>query len=167
MSLLKVDDVLLEGVVRGTLRGLEMASVTPAPVGASRFFMASRPVSVLVGLTGQCNGQVALNLSERGLLHLAGRMLMEDSIELGEAAFDSIMEVGNLVAGSIKEELRGTAFEADQLTVPSLVLGASYSIFYARGMSSVAVEFEIEELPVTFDRDRFFTTSVSVIRRAA
>lgn len=167
MSLLRVDPLLLDGIVRGTMRGLEMASVAPSPVGASRFFTATQPVSVLVGLTGQCNGHVAINLSERALLHLAGRMLMTDRVELGEEAFDSIMEIGNLVAGSIKEELRGTEFESDQLTMPSLVLGASYGIYYARGLSSVSVEFELEELPMTFDRARFFTTSVSLVRRAA
>lgn len=167
MSLLKVDEVLLDCVVRGTLRGLEMADVVPAPVGASRFFQSSRSLSVLVGLTGQCNGQVAINLSERAVLHLAGKMLMEEQTQLGEDAFDSIMEIGNLIAGSIKEELRGTPYETEQLTVPSLILGASYSVFYSRGISSVSVEFEIEELPVAYDRDRFFTTSVSVIRRAA
>ncbi len=167
MSLLKVDEVLLDCVIRGTLRGLEMASVAPSPVGASRFFQATRSLSVLVGLTGRCNGQVAMNFSERAVLHLAAKMLMEDKIEMGEEAFDSIMEIGNLVAGSIKEELRGTDYAAEQLTVPSLILGASYNVFYARGLSSVSVEFEIEELPVAYDRDRFFTTSLSLIRRAA
>jgi CheY-specific phosphatase CheX len=167
MSLLQVDDTLLEAVVRGTLRGLEMANVQPPPVGASRFFNATRPISVMVGLTGPCNGQLTLNFSERSMLFLAGKLLMEELGELNEEAVDSIMEIGNLVAGSVKEELVGTPYETESISVPSLILGASYSVHYARGLSTVSVEFELEELPLALHRDRFFSTSLSLLRRAA
>ncbi len=51
--------------------------------------------------------------------------------------------------------------------MPSLVLGASYNVFYTRGITSVAVEFELEDIPVTFQNDRFFTACISLMRQLA
>ena len=167
MTSLQVDQTLLEAVIKGTTAGLSMAGIAPPPVGASRFFDARRPVSVIIGVVGDNNGSVTVNMSEDAMLWLAGKMLLDDGLEANEEAMDAILEVGNLVAGAIKEELTGTEHEAQNISVPSIIMGAAYSVMYTRGMNTVTVEFELEDMPLSKMSDRFMTTTISLMRKVA
>ena len=165
MTALKVDQTLLESVIKGTTVGLQMTGIVPPPVGASCFFDSRRTVSIMVGVVGNNNGNVTLNMSERAMLWLAGKLLFEDQTEVNEESIDAIMEVANMVAGAIKEELVGTQFEAANISVPSMIWGAAYSVVYTRGMNTVTVEFELEEMPLSMLGDRFFTVTLALMRR--
>ena len=167
MTALKVDPTLLESVIKGTTVGLQMTGIVPPPVGASCFFDSRRTVSIMVGVVGQNNGNVTLNLSERAMLWLAGKLLFEEQTEVNEESIDAIMEVGNMVAGAVKEELVGTPFEAENISVPSMIWGAAYSVVYTRGMDTASVEFELEEMPLSMMGDRFFSVTVALMRRVA
>ena len=167
MSALKVDPTLLDAVIKGTHVGLQMTGITPPPVGASCFFDSRRTVSIMVGVVGQNNGSCTVNVSEKAMLWLAGKLLFEEQTEVNEESIDAIMEVGNMVAGAIKEELVGTQFEAANISVPSMIWGASYNVVYTRGMSTVTVEFELEDMPLSMLGDRFFTVTLALMKRVA
>ncbi len=164
---LTIDNRLLSCVIEGTQNGLLMAGVSPPPVGASRFYATHRDISVIVGLCGGQNGTMTLNISQNAMLYLAGKLLFEEQTEVTEENFDAICEVGNMVAGCTKEALAEAGFDVTNISVPSLVLGANYSVYYTRGIETVSVEFELEEIPVTFQRDRFFSATVSLLRQVA
>ncbi|MCC6408900.1 MAG: chemotaxis protein CheX [Planctomycetes bacterium] len=164
-SFLLIDDVLLRACVEGTTEGLSMTGIVPPPVGASRLFQATRPISVIVGLVGKNNGSMTLNLSERGMIYMVGKLVGEEPKELDESCFDAISEIGNMVAGRVKDLLAGTSYEMEHISVPSMVLGANYNVYYTRGMSTVSVEFELEDIPVMHHKDRFFSTSISLLQR--
>jgi len=162
---LELDEELLAAVLDGTERGLQMTGLRPPAIGASRFTTGQRPIAVLVGLVGRNSGSVTLSMSERAMLFIAGKLLGEDQVAPNEANLDAIMEIGNQVAGSIKENLGNTSFDVQVISVPSLILGASYSVHYARGLSTLSVDFELSEIPITFYQDRIFTVTVSLMRR--
>lgn len=166
-SQLSIDQTLLECVIEGTKTGLQMAGVDPPPVGASRFYSTTRDISVLVGLCGGSNGTMTLNISEKGMLYLTSKLLFEEQTEPNEENFDAICEVGNMIGGCIKEALAGKGYDVENISVPSLILGANYNVFYTRGIETVSVEFELEDIPVTFQRDRFFSATVSLLRKIA
>ena len=111
MSSLQLHPILLEAVIRGTAEGLSMTGLQPPPVGASRFYTASRPISVMVGMVGKTNGTCAISMSERALLHVAGSLLGEQRNQVDHEVIDAIGEIGNMVAGRVKELLTGTTFE--------------------------------------------------------
>ena len=163
-SALKLDPLLLNALVNGTKSGLEMCGVNPPPVGATRFFSATRPIAVLVGLIGKANGTITVNMTERGMLHLAGALLCEEQTAANETVFDGIMEIGNMIAGGVKESLADSEYAISNITVPSLVLGASYDVYYTRAINIVSVEFEIEEIPIEFHKERFFSTTISMMQ---
>jgi CheY-specific phosphatase CheX len=142
-----------------------MTGISPPPVGATRFFSATRPISVIVGLAGKNNGSMTLNLSERGIFYLTSRLIGEEQKEVDESSFDAIAEIGNMIAGHVKDLLAGTKYETEHISVPSLVLGANYNVYYTRGMSSVSVEFELTDIPVTYHTDRFLSSTVSLLQR--
>lgn len=162
---LNLDAVLLEAAIAGTKTGLEMCGIDPPPVGATRFFSATRPIAVLVGLVGKANGTVTVNLSERVMLLLAGALMCEELTRPNETAFDGIMEIGNMIAGGIKESLAGSEYEVEKITVPSLILGASYDVYYTRGIDIVSVEFEMPKIPIEYHKERFFSTTISLMQK--
>ncbi len=167
MSSLQLDPILLEAVIRGTAEGLSMTGLQPPPVGASRFYTASRPISVMVGMVGKTNGTCAISMSERALLHVAGALLGEERKTVDHEVIDAIGEIGNMVAGRVKELLTGTTFEMENISMPSVIMGASYSLHFARGMHVVSVDFELGDLPLCDAKDRFFTVTLSLLRRVA
>lgn len=164
---LEVEPILLSAVIEGVHEGLAMTGLTPPPVGASKLFGSSRSLAVIVGLCGRSNGTLTLNMTERGMLHLAGSLIGEEQTAINEENLDAIGELGNMVAGCVKDCLMGTDFELTNISVPSLILGANYDFYLTRGFSTVSVEFELEKIPIAFQRDRFFSATVSLLRRVA
>lgn len=162
---LEIEPLLLDAVIRGTREGLEMTGLNPPPIGASKYCTASRSISVVVGLVGRTNGSVTLSMSERAMLHIAGRLLGEEKAVLDEMAFDAIGEVGNMIGGRIKEVLIGSDYESDNISVPSVIIGQSYNVHYTRGMHTLSVEFELTDMKFSDMKERFFTTSLALLRR--
>lgn len=160
---LNIDQTLLSTAIQGTIHGLQMTGVEPIPVGASRISRARHGLSVIVGLVGKNSGSMQLNLSEPAMLYLAGQLIDEVQTEVDEENIDAIMEVGNMVGGSIKEFLLDTEYGIDQISLPSMIAGQSYSVMYARGILTASVEFEIAEMPVTSFSDRYFSTTISLL----
>lgn len=161
---LGVDPVLLEAIIIGTRGGLEMADIIPAPIGASRHNNSRHAITVLVGLIGHHSGALALNVSDSMMKHMASQLLGEAISHLSEAAIDAILEVGNMIAGGIKGHLEGSGYTLSHISLPSLVVGQSYSMVYARGIQSVTVEFEVPGLPFDPLNEQFFSTTVSLLR---
>jgi CheY-specific phosphatase CheX len=163
-NLLHVDHQLLSALIAGTRSGLEMTGIVPEPVGASRLTQARHAITVMVGLVGKHSGNMALNLSEVGMMFVAGRLLGTPVTELNEDSIDAIMEVGNMIGGAIKGPLRNTGYAISNISLPSLIFGRSVSMVYARGIKTVSVEFEICELPFNTMNDRFFSTTISLLQ---
>lgn len=164
---LKIDDTLLRCVIQGTIEGLSMTSIVPKPVGASSLIHATRTYSVLVSLYGQRNGSMTLNFTDHNLIYLAAKLMGEDidpSAQVEEDTLDVACEIGNIIAGRYKDLLSGTPYKFDQISLPALIVGASYNLYHSRGITSAAVEFEIEEVPVMRIKDKFFTSAISMMK---
>ena len=163
---LKIDEKLLECVVRGTKEGLSMTQLDPDAVGASRFNAWSGDLSVIVGLHGaKESGNMTINLSERTGLFLASRLMGEELKEFNEDGVDALCEIGNMVAGRLKELLNGTEYAFHAISLPALIFGANYSLYHVKNINALAVTFELAEIPVFQIRDKFFTTSVALLRQ--
>lgn len=159
-----VDPTLLKAVVRGTNVGLQMTHTKIVPIGTSRLTTARHSITVMVGLVGVHSGNIALNLSEAAALHLATGLLGSPVTEINEDCVDAIMEIGNMVAGGIKTALVSTGFAMANISLPSLVLGQSYSMAYARGIQAVSVEFELQQMPFSTMNARYFSSTLSLLR---
>ncbi|MCC7014556.1 MAG: chemotaxis protein CheX [Planctomycetes bacterium] len=164
---LEIEPILLDAVIRGTREGLEMTGLNPPPIGASRYCTASRAISVVVGLVGRTNGSVTLSMGERTMLHIASKLLGEEHHSIDEMTFDAIGEVGNMIGGRVKEVLIGTPYESENISVPSVIMGQSYNVHYTRGMHTLSVDFELTDMPFNDLKERFFTTSLALLRRVS
>ncbi|MEE9386074.1 MAG: chemotaxis protein CheX [Nannocystaceae bacterium] len=162
--MLQVDTTLLSAVITGTVGGMSMTGIKPVPVGASRYSASRHSHAVMVGLVGRSSGSVSLNMSESGMLFLAGQLMGEPAHHLDEDAIDAAMELGNMTAGCIKEELVATEYDVSAISLPSLIIGSSYAVMFARGIITLSVEFEIGDVPVTQSNERLFCTTISLLR---
>ena len=160
---LNINRTLMDCVIRSTISGMSMTGIEPDPIGASRYNTASRDLSVIVGLHGQCNGNMTLNLSETTANYLAGRLIGEEISVMSEDTIDAVCEIGNMVAGRFKEELMGTEFQFDTISLPALIFGANYDLYHLKNITTAAVTFELREMSVLRVGDRFFTTSISLL----
>jgi CheY-specific phosphatase CheX len=161
---LSIDEKMVNTIVEATIAGLSMTEVVPVPVGASRISTARHELSVIVGLVGRNSGNMTLNLSKTAMLFLAGRLMEQPQSEVSEENIDAVMELGNMLAGCVKEQLLGSEYGIEKISLPSLIAGQRYNVMYARGILTVSVEFEITEMPVTTFSDRYFSATVSLLR---
>jgi CheY-specific phosphatase CheX len=86
LSCLDIDPVLLSAIVKGVVEGLAMTDIVPPPVGASRLVSTSRPIAVVVGMVGRCNGSLTLSFDERTMLFIAGALMGEPQKEVASPA---------------------------------------------------------------------------------
>ena len=126
---------------------------------------ASRNVSVLVGLLGDYTGTMALNVLDRAAALLAGALLGEEDREFDEETLDGIGEIGNMIAGGVKDLMKGTQMAFSNIACPAVVMGASYDLYYSAGFTTACVEFEISEIPLVYVSDRVFSVSMSLMKR--
>jgi CheY-specific phosphatase CheX len=121
----------------------------------------------MIGLVGDSNGTVTINMSDRAMLFLAGKLLFEDQSEINEDNVDAICEIGNMIAGCVKEALTDSEHRVENISVPSLIFGAAYDVHYTRGIDTCTVEFSLAEMPNAFFDDKIFTVTISLLRRVA
>ena len=163
-KLLKLDEIMLDRTIRATLEGLEMAGVVPNAVGASRVGTMPREVSVIVSLIGSSNGSLMLKVSKKCAAFLASRLLDEESYEFTDDTLDGICEIGNIIAGSAKRLLLDTEYAFQSISCPALVMGHNYDVHHYQGMTVVAVEFELTELPRIHMNERTFSVSIALMK---
>ena len=51
------------------------------------------------------------------------------------------------------------------LLAAALSAGASYTVHYPRGLTTLSVDFELTDLPITYYKDRIISVTVSSMRR--
>ena len=158
-----IDIDLFGAVIEATGVGLQMASVEPRPVGCSVLTNARHELTVLVGLTGRYSGNLAINLSKEALLFVTSNFLDDQQLDLSDDNVDAIMEIGNMIAGSAKTILLKTRYRIDAISLPSMVLGQSHNMMFARGIEGVTVQFEVRGMPLRTLEGRYFTTTISLL----
>jgi CheY-specific phosphatase CheX len=166
MPQLAVDACLLSSVIKSTIEGLGMCGIEPKAVGATCFSASRNPMSIIVGLVGRTSGSITLNMTEKGMLFLVSKLLCEEFDTVDEDTIDGIMEIGNMVAGRMKVNLEGTEYQVSNVSLPSIIFGPGFQVLYSRGINTVGVEFELEDMPFSLLNDRFFTATVSLLRGA-
>jgi chemotaxis protein CheX len=163
---LAVDPVLVNAIVAAAEGAFSMMGIQPLAVGASRMSTARHNLSIMVGLVGRNSGGMTLNLSPAALFFIAERMTDTPHLALSEENIDALMELGNMVAGCLKEQLLSTDHRVDHISLPSMIAGQRYDVLYARGINTISVEFELAEMPVTAFADRYVSVTVSLLRAA-
>jgi len=159
-----IEPILLDAIIDSTVEGLTMADITPSPIGFSRVSSPSEHVTCIVGLGGRVTGTLSLNASSPAIIHIVNGLLGSDMTDLSDDALDGIMEVGNIIAGCLKAQLANSPFQVDQITLPSIVFGANLGVYHPRNIVTASVKFELPGLPARYVFDRYFSTTVALLK---
>ncbi|MFT5284016.1 MAG: CheY-specific phosphatase CheX [Planctomycetota bacterium] len=166
-NVLQLNQSLVSGIIEGTNLGLQMTGVEPIPIGATAFSPTPSDISVTVGLIGRSNGSLTLNLSKQAMFYLTGQLLCEQVNEESEDVYDAVMEIGNMVGGCVKDILAESEFQLTHISVPSLIMGSNYNVYFSRGITNVSIIFEMPEFKTVAESSRYFTVTVSLLRQIA
>ena len=74
-SLLKIDDQLVQVIVKCTHDGLMMAGLKPEPIGMSKLLRSDGNVSSIIGFVGPISGSLIINTTDSVACFMAGRMV--------------------------------------------------------------------------------------------
>jgi chemotaxis protein CheX len=111
----------------------------PLPAGST----ISCNLSGLLGLAGDLRGTLALHWPLMVAQDVTGKLLGEVAVYPEADITDAMAEVTNMIAGGIK-----TAFSAEgktlELSIPSTVLGRSFTIRGSSSSTHLVVPFRVE-----------------------
>ena len=114
-----------------------------------------RDVTALIGLSGPARGIVALSFPAGTALSMVSAMLGTDLRTLDDTVCDAVAEMVNIVAGSAKAKFCAGDGAPIELSLPTIVRGADYSVEYPFRTTWLDVPFTSELGPfvmrVTFE----------------
>lgn len=109
---------------------------------------SSGELTAMVGLAGQLCGLVTLQCSAKSAAAMASQMLGAQIQQGDREMFDAVGEITNMVAGNFKNKLTGIS-EKCMLSVPTVVMGSSYSCRSMADKPPLQVMLLFEGAPVT------------------
>lgn len=163
-ALLQLDEQLVAVMVKCTRDGLMMAGLKPMPIGLSKLLQSKGNVSSIIGFVGPISGSMFINTTDAVACFMASRMLGETLTALDNQVLDGLSEIANIIAGQAKAALSSTEYKFDRISVPSVIVGNSYSISHYRGMTSMSVEFELPEMPMKPGERGTFSVNLSLMK---
>lgn len=108
---------------------------------------SSGELTAMVGLAGQLCGLVTLQCTAKSAASMASHMLGAEIRQGDRQMFDAVGEITNMVAGNFKNKLTGIS-EKCMLSVPTVVMGSSYSCRSMTDTAPLQVMLTFEGAPV-------------------
>ncbi len=116
-----------------------------------------RDIMALIGLSGPARGTVALAFPSATALAMVNSLLGTDTRVIDETVSDGIAELVNIVAGSAKAKLTQGGGAPIDLSLPTVVRGANWSVDHPSKSVWLEVPFQSDmgdfSLRVTFESD--------------
>lgn len=105
-------------------------------------------VASMVGLTGAFPAVLTMRCSSRSAARMALLMLGIDSENAGQAMWDAVGEISNMVAGNFKHLVDGLE-QGCFLSIPTVITGADYRM-QAMASDDLHLAFLFEGEPIVF-----------------
>ncbi len=105
-------------------------------------------ISGVIGLSGNAEGTVVLNISREVALKAASTMLMTELTEIDEDVIDAIGELTNMIAGSAKGELEGYSLS---VSLPSVITGRDHHVNFSSKVPPISVSFSSDWGPLVLE----------------
>lgn len=112
--------------------------------------LSTKNVVIMLGVTGDLRGNVAINLDEEGAKKIASNMMCGMPVtEFDDMPKSAVSELCNMIMGQVC-----TAFSNQQIyidiTPPTLLTGNNIELTFSQ-MPLLSIKFSDEELEVDFD----------------
>ena len=102
---------------------------------------ASKEVATIIGMTGDVDGRIIIEMNNDTALALAGIMNQATFTELDQLALDTLMELANIVVARAVSTLNDHGF-AFRLTPPMIFTGSNLDFFSSLNLETLVVPLE-------------------------
>jgi len=99
---------------------------------------ASKDVAAIIGMTGDVDGRIIMEMDSRTALAMAGIMNREPFTRLDRLALDSLMELSNIVVARAVSTLNDRGFSF-RLTPPLIFTGSNLSFFSSLSLETLII----------------------------
>ena len=99
---------------------------------------ASKEVAAIIGMTGEVDGRIIIEMNNETALALAGHMNHELFKTLDRLALDSLMELSNIVVARAVSSLNDKGFNF-RLSPPLIFTGANLSFFSSLSLETLII----------------------------
>ncbi|QDT50629.1 hypothetical protein Pan258_47080 [Symmachiella dynata] len=162
---LPVNEKLFRAISTSVEDALSMGGLVASCVGTSSVpIPGNGTITGLIGVHGSASGFVTVNSSETLAMKVVGGLLQDDFSTLSAQIIDGFGELTNIIAGGIKARLSKSEFQFSKITVPSVIIGESYEIAYAKGLEFICVVFELNDPNAIMLDQRLLRVSMSLLR---
>lgn len=142
----KVINPFIDAIVN-IMPQLGFADVKRGKLSLKEHFVASKGVSVLIGLSSQIQGNVIYNMSEDTVKKIASTMMMGMPVtDIDPLAQSAISELANMLTGNAATYFAKQGISVD-ISPPNLVLGEDARIKVCGG-KFIALELLINSMPL-------------------
>ena len=160
-----VEPTLIQATLGAVSSALTMCETSAKCVSISTVPASDRGiVTGMIGVHGKVSGFITVNMAEKVALRAVQGLLQESCPELTSQVIDGVGEITNIVVGGIKSTLGKTPWAFSNITVPSVIVGTSYHIAYARGLDYLCAAFEHDDPEAIMLEDRMLQVSISLLR---
>jgi chemotaxis protein CheX len=120
-----------------------LSNFTGAPVGRGSMRLrgdasSSKEVGAVVGMTGEVEGRIMLEMTRDTAIGMAGKMNQERFTELSPLALDTLMELTNVLVAKAVSELNDRGFNF-RLTPPLVFTGDNMKFFGNLNIESLII----------------------------
>jgi chemotaxis protein CheX len=104
-------------------------------------------VSAVIGVTGDISGTITVQMKQKAALMITSAMLQTPANELSAEVGDAVGELGNMIAGSIKNEMSAKGMDFN-ISIPAVVTGAGHFIGTTTNAEAVLHPFFVQNEPM-------------------
>jgi len=104
-------------------------------------------ITAMVGLAGHLCGILTVKSSEKAATLMCSKMLGIEASQAGPQMYDAVGEVCNMIAGNFKNKIAGMN-DATMLSVPTVIIGDSYSLHSLTDSGRIGINLLFEGLPL-------------------
>jgi chemotaxis protein CheX len=162
---LAADTLLYGPIIASVESALTMCDTVARCVGISTVpGRDAGSITGMIGVHGEVSGFITVNMAQRVALAMVGRLLQDRCEAMSAQVIDGVGEITNMIAGGIKKGVVGTPWWFTHVTVPSVIIGQSYHIAFARGLKYLCVTFEHQDEEALLLEDRLIQVAISLLR---
>ena len=118
------------------------ARVSKGPVSIKKSSCTSRDVTVVIGVTGEVEGAVFYEMTEKTARNLASVMMGTNVVVFDTMAESAIAEMGNVITGRASAGLEAAGFRC-LITPPTIIVGRGV-VISTLDFSRLVVELETQ-----------------------
>lgn len=130
-----------------TVTGIELKVTNKS---LKKIGFSTKNTVIMLGITGQLRGNVAINIDRLGAMKIASLMMGGRPVEtFDDISKSAVSELGNMIMGRVATAFSGQNIIID-ITPPSILTGDNIELMFA-SLPLITIQFKYEDIEIDLD----------------